>query len=568
MDVGVSATDNTVNQTVEAYLGQGALVTATGNGSGVFDPAGSGFGGQGISLSAVTNNVILVIAAGVAVSSNSTAVAGSVAINNVNGNTAAFTEGATVNLPIAQINGSSLRLQGTYATDITTIGGGFGGGSDFGVGAAVATNTISDTAAAFIDKSVVQSPAGSGVNLAAANNPASILCITVGAGVGSTGGLAGSVSLNSTVNNTTDAHISGGSQVTGFNGISLTATDDPTIEAFAGAVAGASTAAIGAAFSTNTISDTTKAYIDGSTVEGGGIAMTSTSDPTIESLTAAGAGAGTFAGGGAVGINNITNTTEVFITDGATVDAGVTMTALDSPTIEAGAGALDAAGSVAISAGIATNNIGDTVTAYVDGASTISAGAVSASATEDASIEAASLGVSASADVAVSGGIGVNQIDNTTDAHVPGGASITASGNISFIAQDTSSNTSFTGQAAGSLVGIGGAVSYNVIGNHVRAYVNGAKLTTTSAGDIIINAISTATINTITAGLSGGFVGIAGTVAVTLMNTNVMAYLVAAVVNCSGDMVVFANSTNQLQVIALPWRAEQSALAERLWSTP
>ncbi len=74
-----------------------------------------------------------------------------------------------------------------------------------------------------------------------------------------------------------------------------------------------------------------------------------------------------------MGINNITNTTEVFITDGATVDATVTMTALDSPTIEAGAGALDAAGSVAISAGIATNNIGDTVTAYVDGGSTISA---------------------------------------------------------------------------------------------------------------------------------------------------------------------------------------------------
>ncbi len=243
VDVGVSAADNTVNQTVEAYLGQGAVVTATGNGSGDFDPAGSGFGGTGISLSAQTNNVILVIAAGVAVSSNSTAVAGSVALNNVSGNTAAFTEGATVNLPVAQVNGAPLRLQGNYATDITTVGGGFGGGSDFGVGAAVATNTISDTAAAYIDKSTVQSPAGSEVSLAAANNPASILCITVGAGVGSTGGLAGSVSLNK-VNNTTDAHISGGSQVTGFDGITLTATDDPTIEAFAGAVAGASTAAV------------------------------------------------------------------------------------------------------------------------------------------------------------------------------------------------------------------------------------------------------------------------------------------------------------------------------------
>ncbi len=157
VDVGVSATDNTVNQTVEAYLGQGAVVSAGGNGSGLFDPAGSGFGGQGVSLDAVANNTILVIAAGVAVSSNSTAVAGSVAINNVGGNTAAFTEGATAN-----VGGSSLRLQGDDATDITTIGGGFGGGSDFGVGAAVATNTISDTAAAYIDNSTVQTPLGAG----------------------------------------------------------------------------------------------------------------------------------------------------------------------------------------------------------------------------------------------------------------------------------------------------------------------------------------------------------------------------------------------------------------------
>ncbi len=175
---------------------------------------------------------------------------------------------------------------------------------------------------------------------------------------------------------------------------------------------------------------------------------------------------------------------------------------------------------------------------------------MSASATEAASIEAASLGISGSADVAVSGGIGVNQIDNTTDAHVSGGATITAAHDISFIAQDTSSNSSLTGQAAGSLVGIGGAVSYNVIGNHVRAYVNGAKLKTVSEGNIIIEALSTATINTITAGLSGGFVGIAGTVAVTLLNTDVAAYIVASVATANGNMLVFADSTNQLQVIA------------------
>ncbi len=287
------------------------------------------------------------------------------------------------------------------------------------------------------------------------------------------------------------------------------------------------------------------------------LTLTSTSTPTIDSLTAAGAGAGTFAAGGAVGINNITNTTEVFITDGATVvvNGSLTMTALDSPTIEAGAGAIDAAGAVALSAGIATNNIGDDVTAYVDGASTITALTMAGNATENGSIEAASMGVSAAADVAVSGAVNINQIANTTDVHVSGGAVITTNGNMSFIAQDTSTDTTQNAQVAAAIAGIGGAVSYNVIGNHVRSYANGAKLNATGAGvyrtgNVIFQALSTATINCIVAGISGGVVGIAGTVAVTLLQTDVTAYIAASVVDAFANVVVDAESTDQLQVIA------------------
>src|SRR5208283_3880507 len=107
------------------------------------------------------------------------------------------------------------------------------------------------------------------------------------------------------------------------------------------------------------------------------------------------------------------------------------------------------------------------------------AGSVTASANETAAIEAASLGVSGSASVAVSGGVGVNEIHNTSDAHIAGGATVTSSGNISFTAQDSSDNSSLAGQAAGSLVGIGGAVSYNVIGDHVRAYIQNATVLST-----------------------------------------------------------------------------------------
>ena len=243
------------------------------------------------------------------------------------------------------------------------------------------------------------------------------------------------------------------------------------------------------------------------------------SNAKIESLTVAGGGSGTFAAGGAVGLNSISDTTSAYITDGAMTDVlgTLTLTALDDPSITAGAGALDAAGTVAISAGVATNDISDTVTAYIDGASQVQTGSATISATEDANIEAASIGVSVSADVAVTGAVGVNEIHNTTDAHISAGASVSG-GSIAVTAQDTSDNSSLTGQAAGSFVGIGGAISYNVIGNHVRAYVQNA---TVSGGSISIHALFTATINTITAGLSGGVVAVGGSVAVNLLQSDV-----------------------------------------------
>lgn len=157
------------------------------------------------------------------------------------------------------------------------------------------------------------------------------------------------------------------------------------------------------------------------------------------------------------------------------------MTATDDPTITAGAGAIDGAGTVAIAAGVATNTIGDTVTAYIDGGAQVQAGSVTASATENAAIEAASIGVSGSATVALSGGVGVNEIHNTTNVHISDGAAVTSSGNVSLTAQDTSDNTSLSGQAAGSLVGVGGAVSYNVVSNHVQAYLQGATVSPAAA---------------------------------------------------------------------------------------
>ncbi len=502
-----SYTQNTLGGTTSAYL-DNANVTLTGNltidaasqgpfyslsASGSFVP-----GGQGI------------------------AIAGQVSDNN-NGLT---TLAEILDQSSVAAGSNNIALTATSNNKIFAIAGAVSYGGTAGIGAALATNSIGATAGAYIQGSNVTSAGSVGLNAADTNGE--IFSITAGGAGSQTFALGGAVSLNQ-INDTNDAHISGGASIDAAGAVTLTSSDSPTIEALAGGLAGSGTAAIGAALATNNIDDTTRSYIDGASVAAASAALSATSNATIESLTVAGAGSGTFSLGGAVGLNSIGDVTEAYITDGSVVDVSgaLTLIATDTPTITSAAGALDAAGTAAISAGVATNTIGDTVTVYVDGGSQAQAASVTATATENANIEAASMGLSGSGTVAVSGGVGVNQIHNTTDAHIAGGATVTATGNISFTAQDSSDNSSLTGQGAGSLVGIGGAVSYNVIADQVRAYVQSSTVVSNS-GAVSIIAVLTATINTITVGLSGGFVGIAGSVAVNLLGSSVSAYIAAS----------------------------------------
>ena len=450
VSVGIagSYTQNALGGTTRAFL-DNASPTLTGD----------------LLVDAETDGQIYSISASgsLALSGSGVSIAGQVSINSMGTTTLA----EVLDQSNIAANTHDIALTAKNNNGIFTVAGALSYGGRAGIAAALATNTIGDTAGAYFDASNVAS-AGN-VSLNAADSSGKIFSITVGGAGAQQFALGGAVSLNQ-INNTNDAHISGGSQLKAAGSVTLTSNDSPTIEALAGGLAGSGSAAIGASLATNNIDDTTQSYIDGSNVTAGPITLSALSTAAIESLTAAGAGSSTFALGGAVGINNIGDVTKAYITNGATVNStgALSITATDDPTITAGAGAIGAAGTVAIAAGVATNNISDTAAVFVDGAAQMQAASINASAVENAAIEAASIGVSASGTVAVTGGVGVNEIHNTIDAHISGGASVTASGNISFTAQDISNNSSLTGQAAGSYVGIGGAVSYNVIGDHVE----------------------------------------------------------------------------------------------------
>ena len=361
------------------------------------------------------------------------AIAGQVSVNNMTMATLAkVADHSSITAGANKVTLASVNDNGIFS-----IAGALSYGDKAGIGAALATNTINATAGAYFEGSSV--PSAGGVNLSATNSKSQLLTITAGGAGSQTFALGGAVSLNQ-VANTNDAHISGGSKITSSGALAVVTSDNPLIEALSGGLAGSGTAAVGAALATNNIDDNTRSYIDGSNVTAASVALTATSTANIESLTAAGTGAATFALGGAIGLNSISDITSAYIADNSVVDAtgAISLTATDDPSITSGAGALGAAGTAAIAAGVATNNISDSVTTYVDSASQLQAGSVALNATETATIEAASLGVSASGTVAVTGGVGVNHINNTTDAHIAGNSTVTAMNNVAIAATDSS----------------------------------------------------------------------------------------------------------------------------------
>jgi hypothetical protein len=219
------------------------------------------------------------------------------------------------------------------------------------------------------------------------------------AGSGAGGGAAGaSVSLNE-IANVIDAHVAGNADVETSGQIAVTADNDSSIWALSGGVAGAGGAAAGVSVADNKIGGTTTAFVSGTntTVEstGGGVTLAATAGNRIELLALGGAGAGGFATGGSIAKNVITSAVDAHASGGAEVIApgAIAIGATDTSTIDVLSGGLAGAGGLAAGIAYGTNEIGGTVTAYVDGTGTdvdSTGSTVTVEATADSTIAALS----------------------------------------------------------------------------------------------------------------------------------------------------------------------------------
>ncbi|WP_231867055.1 hypothetical protein [Anabaena sp. 4-3] len=366
---------------------------------------------------------------------------------------------------------------------------------------------------------------------------------------------AGAVTVNN-IANVIQANIVNDSNVQASGNINLTAQEDAKIESFAGAVSLSIVASDGASSATNNISSQIIAEVNKSTLttSTGAVNLNAIATGIIDSTAAGGIGAGLFAYGGAITENNLSNTVRANVANDAKINAqgDVNLSAKNTATIQASAGQVATAGGAAFGASVAVNNSANTTQTYISDSNVTSiAGYVGVIAENTGTIKSESAGAAVADGVALTGSVSVNNITNTTESYVKN-TTISGFNGVEIAAKDESTIKSLAGQISVGIsgAGVGAAAAYNNIGNVVKAYVtadDGKVTNIHTSGNAIVSALDKGTIETIAVGGSGGaVVGAAGSVAVNQMSNNVYAFVHKSNIKAQGSVGILADATHSI----------------------
>lgn len=405
-----------------------------------------------------------------------------------------------------------------------------------------------------------------------ADNAAKITNIAAsGSGASKGSAVAGQISLN-WVDNTTDAHVKGGS-LKADKATTISAKDQGTIDSYTGAVAvsgGGNGAAVGASIAANLIEGKTTSSLEDTTVNSGG-ALSVTADETsqITSIVAAGAASGKLAGAFSASGNYIHTDTDAHISNKNEMKTGAL-----SVLAKNGSNATIGVGSAAIGGNSAGASIGVMVNQSAVSASltgdetkkkTITADGITvkadnaynggASDTDENAKTAKTVAVGfagGTSQFAGSGSVTVNVIGQTTDATV--GKGVYDAGKKAVEVEATSAAKLF-GLAGGASLsagsGIGAAVDVQTYKGHTYAGIaDGASLK--NASSVTVNADSKEHLTSVAATLAGGagtFAG-AGAAGAHSVSTDTKAYVGQSEVTEAGDVSVTAKDETKLNTLA------------------
>lgn len=447
-------------------------------------------------------------------SQNSSAIAGSFMYNAITDKNEAYAEDATLNLTGSEKDDTSLTVEADNAAKITNI-----------------------------------AASGSGASKGSA--------------------VAGQISLN-WVDNTTDAHVKGGSLKAG-KAATISAKDRGTINSYTGAVAispGSNGAAVGASIAANLIEGKTTSSLEDITVNSGG-ALSVTADETsqIQSIVAAGAGSGKLAAAFAASGNWIHTKTDAHISNANDMKTGaLSVLAKNGSNATLGVGSAAAGGNSAgasIAVMVNQSEVNASLTGDKEKNHIITADGITvkadnayngkASDTESETAKTVAVGFAGgTSQFAGSGSVTVNVIDQKTDATIGKGKYDAGQKAAQVAATSTAKLFGLAGGvslSAGS--GIGAAVDVQTYKGHTYAGIaDGASLK--NASSVTVNADSKEHLSSVAATLAGGagtFAG-AGAAGAHSVSTDTKAYVGQSKVTEAGDVSVTAKDETELNTIA------------------
>ena len=405
-----------------------------------------------------------------------------------------------------------------------------------------------------------------------ADNAAKITNIAAsGSGAAKGSAVAGQISLN-WVDNTTDAHVKGGSLKAG-KATTISAKDQGTIDSYTGAVAvsgGGNGAAVGASIAANLIEGATTSSLENTEVTSTG-ALSVTADETseIQSIVAAGAGSGKLAAAFSASGNWIHTKTDAKISNANDMKTGaLSVLAKNGSNATLGVGSVAGGGNSAgasIAVMVNQSEVAATLTGDEDKNHTITADGITvqadnayngaASDTEsNKTAKTVAVGLAGgTSQFAGSGSVTVNVIDQKTDATIGKGKYDAGQKAAQVAATSTAKLFGLAGGAslsAGS--GVGAAVDVQTYKGHTYAgLADGVSLTKASA--VQVNADSAEHMTSVAATLAGGagsFAG-AGAAGAHSIATDTKAYIgQQADVEGTGAISVTAKDETKLNTIA------------------
>ncbi|PZO10791.1 MAG: hypothetical protein DCF26_22285, partial [Burkholderiales bacterium] len=333
--------------------------------------------------------------------------------------------------------------------------------------------------------------------------------------------------------------------------MAITADDSSRIFALAGGVGATSgQAGFGAAVAWSEVNNTVAAKATGGArlqSRAADVQVKAVSDTEVQAIAAAGGAADKVAVAGSFSAVQTHNTTLAEVSGASVVDAAgaVLVSASDTSGIESLAGSVALSGQAALGVAVAYNVI-DNDTQAKAAQSTLDGASVTVEAATDADIASAAVGGGGAAKVAVTGSLAFNEITNPTAATATG-ATLTASGDASVLAHDSSTIGSISGAAAvGGNGAVGAAGAYNHIDGSVLAEVSAGSV---MAANTTVRAQRSGTLEVwAISGAGAGTAGFAGSIAINdVGGTNTARVGAGAVVQSGGNALVIAETDDAIK---------------------